>query len=279
MYKTTVQFKSIWNDTVVNQRKDGSHYIVKSWIMGNFDNRGKLIGFTSVRQDITKLLNSLKEVDRKNSYLEHAAKILRHDMHSGINTYIPRGLTSLKRRINDEKIKELRIESPIKLLEEGLHHAQKVYEGVKEFTNLVKDDVKIHKETYDLKNILDDYLRSTSYKDRVKIDELGKELVNRLLFCTAVDNLIRNGLKYNDHPTKLVEIYKENGDIIIRDNGRGMTPKEFEELKKPYVRKNNKEKGTGLGLNICSAILGEHGFSLSCERVEEGTKLKITFNK
>ena len=29
--------------------------------------------------------------------------------------------------------------------------------------------------------------------------------VNGPLFCTAIDNLIRNGLKYNDSKTKLVK--------------------------------------------------------------------------
>ena len=78
---------------------------------------------------------SQKEFD-----LEHAAKILRHDMHSGINTYIPRGLSSLKRRLSEDQIKELKIDAPLRMIEEGLTHTQKVYKGVKEFTNLVKAD-------------------------------------------------------------------------------------------------------------------------------------------
>ena len=44
----------------------------------------------------------------------------------------------------------------------------------------------------------------------------------------------------------------------------------------PYTRKEGqKESGTGLGLNICIAILKEHGFSISCEKNEIGTKMKI----
>jgi hypothetical protein len=36
------------------------------------------------------------QLQDKNTYLEHAAKILRHDMHSGINVYIPRGIGALE---------------------------------------------------------------------------------------------------------------------------------------------------------------------------------------
>ena len=64
-------------------------------------------------------------------------------MHSGINTYMPRGLNSLKRRVSIEKIRELKIEAPLKMLEEGLKHTQRVYSGVKEFTNLVKEDAQL----------------------------------------------------------------------------------------------------------------------------------------
>ena len=208
--------------------------------------------------------------------MEHAAKILRHDMHSGINTYIPRGLRSLKRRLNDDVIKLLNIEVPLRLLEEGLAHTQKVYEGVKEFTNLVKKDSKLEISTHNLGVILKKHLKSTSYSDQVKIDKLIEKEVNQSLFCTAIDNLIRNGLKYNDSKSKFIVVYMEGDYLIVRDNGRGMSKQEFEEYSKPYIRNNgNKESGSGLGLNICIAIMDEHGFLVSCEKLKNGTKIKI----
>jgi len=230
------------------------------------------------------------DLSKKNIYLEHAAKIIRHDMHSGINTYIPRGLNSLQRRLDDEQKKKLR--APLQLLADGVKHAQKVYSGVYEFTNLVKENAQMSKTPNNIKQILDEYLSLTAYKNQVLLDDnLPASLeVNEPLFCTAIDNLIRNGLKYNDSPTKWVKIYFEGNYnkgsfIIIEDNGRGMTQSEFDELSKPYVRKEGQnEKGTGLGLNICKAILKEHGFELSIEEIEDdpdtveiesGTKMRI----
>ena len=233
----------------------------------------------SIRYDVTELMKTLREIDKKNTYLEHAAKILRHDMHSGINTYIPRGLNSLERRLTEEEIQKLKIEAPLKMLREGLKHSQKVYRGVYEFTNLVKKDTVLDKTTCNIGEILDNYLSSTSYKSQVIIEGLPILEVNEPLFCTAIDNLIRNGLKYNDSDTKFVKIYTENNNIIVQDNGRGMSQKDFEKLSRPYVRKKNqKESGTGLGLNICIAILKEHGFTISCEKNKIGTKIKINVN-
>lgn len=408
MYLTVIKYKSIWNEIVTNKNKIGEEYIVNSWVMGEFDEQGKHIGFISVRQDITTLVNSLdlvdrkskevknivsainksnatieftpqgniitanknftdiieysleeiqgehhsifvdketkgsqeyqdfwkglrsgnfksgeftrytksgkeiyiqgtynpilengklikvlkvvtditesviqkQEIERKNAYLEHAAKILRHDMHSGINTYIPRGIKSLERRLDKLAGDDIQneIKSPMKMLKEGLAHAQKVYTGVKEFTNLVKKDARLDKNPNNLSQILKDYLKSTNYSKQVKIDELMVRDVNESLFCTAIDNLIRNGLKYSDSKSKIVHIYKEDDNtIIVEDNGRGMSKEDFEEYSKPYVRKDGqKESGTGLGLNITIAIMKEHGFTISSEKLEPcGTKIKI----
>ena len=163
------------------------------------------------------------------------------------------------------------------MIKEGLAHAQKVYKGVYEFTNLVKKDVVLEKQLCDLKHILNSYLATTSYKSQVLIKDLLTVDVNEPLFCTAVDNLIRNGLKYNDSDSKMDTIYMDDDcTLAIQDNGRGITQEDFDHLSKPYTRKvGQKEAGTGLGLNICVAILEEHGFYISCEKNEIGTKMKI----
>lgn len=278
MYNVTVKKRKIWHELVINRNKKGELFYVDTYIKAEFSSENdELIGFLSVRQDVTELYESLYEINKKNIYLEHAAKILRHDMHSGINTYIPRGVSSLERRLKKDIIEKNKLETPLKLLKEGLKHTQKIYRGVYEFTNLVKKGVVMTKESLDLKKILTDYLKTTAYSSKVKIDRLPTIDVNESLFCTAIDNLIRNGLKYNDSETKLIKIYMEDDNhIAVEDNGRGMTQEEFNNWSQPYIRKRGqKESGTGLGLNICIAILKEHNFSITCTKNNNGTKLLI----
>lgn len=240
--------------------------------------------FMVVKEFLGNKAQIRNDLNKKNIYLEHAAKIIRHDMHSGINTYLPRGIKSLNRRLTDDAIKELKIGAPLRLITDGLHHAQKVYAGVFEFTNLVKEDAQLNKELKNIKEILSDYLKLTAYKNQVVLDDsldVSFE-INEPLLCTAIDNFIRNGLKYNDNGTKYVKIsikdnFTEGLSILIEDNGRGLTSEEFIELSKPYVRKEGqKESGTGLGLNISIAILKEHGFNVRAQkRNEGGTKIII----
>ena len=284
-YSKSPEYKEFWKllksgeyvtDEFLRFTKDKN----KVWIQASynpvFGSDGKVQRVMKIATDITDRITQSIEIEKKNTYLEHAAKILRHDMHSGINTYIPRGVSSLERRLTVEQIEELKISAPFKMIKDGLSHAQKVYKGVYEFTNLVKKDVVLNKTECNLKDILDSYLSTTSYKSQVQIDELITKDVNESLFCTSIDNLIRNGLKYNDSDTKFVKIFMEGDLLIIQDNGRGITQQDFDHLSKPYTRKEGqKESGSGLGLNICVAILEEHGFEITCEKNEIGTKMKI----
>jgi signal transduction histidine kinase len=228
-------------------------------------------------QDI-EIENQLKDINKKNTYLEYAARIIRHDMHSGINTYIPRGLSSLEKRISIEEMNNLKITSPIKMIKDGLSHTQKVYKTVYEFTNLVKNTVVLDRNMVDIKESLLKYLTNTSYKNQVEISELVTLNVNETLFWNAIDNLIKNGLKYNSSENKEIKIYMDNNDLIIEDNGVGFSQKEFERITGKYLNKKG-DSEVGLGLGITKTILEEHGFSMTCEKISTGTKITVKLNK
>ena len=218
--------------------------------------------------------SQLRDINKKNTYLEYAARIIRHDMHSGINTYIPRGLSSLEKRISEDDMNNLKITSPIKMIKDGLAHTQKVYKNVYEFTNLVKNTVVFDRTNVDIKEFLLKNLTNTSYINQVSIDNLITLNVNETLFWNAVDNLIKNGLKYNNNETKIVKIYMENDQLVIEDNGIGFSLKDFERVTGRYLKKEGNSE-TSLGLGITKTILEEHGFSMICEKINTGTKIKI----
>lgn len=239
MYRTVAKDKKIWNGIVINKTKKGELYYVDTYIKANFDEYGKLKGYVSIRQDVTEIMSAKDEIEKKNTYLEHAAKIIRHDMHSGINTYIPRGLTSLERKLSDEDVEKLKLKPSLKMIKEGLAHTQKVYKSVYEFTNLVKQNVVLDKKIIDLKEVIKNNLDNTSYSNQVKVDDLVSIEANETLIWNALDNLIKNGIKYNNSENKLVHIYMEGEKLVLEDNG----------------------------------------FAMNCEKLNTGTKITITLNK
>ena len=211
-----------------------------------------------------EITRQLEAINTKNSYLEYSAKLIRHDMHSGINTYMPRGIGSLEKILSTQQIKDLKLTSPIRMLKEGLSHTQRAWRSVFEFTNLVKSDVILEKESCDLQKTLVEFLKTTSYEKQVEVEKLPELEINKNLFCIAIDNLIKNGLKYNFSDDREVKIYQEGENIILRDNGVGMSQQEFDSNMADHTSQS------GLGLKISRAILREHGFDLKCRKLDEG---------
>ena len=161
-----------------------------------------------------------------------------------------------------------------------MNHAQKVYQGVYAFTNLVKDKSQIEKQKHNIKDILVEHFSSNAYGHLIDIQDMGDFYVNKSLFCTAIENFAKNGLAYNDSgPDRKVRIYSRYIDeITIADNGRGLSQQEYDYQTMPFLREetNNVNQITGLGINIANAILVEHGFKVSVDELEYGTAIRIT---
>jgi nitrogen fixation/metabolism regulation signal transduction histidine kinase len=65
-----------------------------------------------------------------------------------------------------------------------------------------------------------------------------------------------------------------NEILVVEDNGVGFSQKEFEKVTNQYLNKGSNSE-VGLGLGITKTILEEHGFSMECEKIDTGTKIKI----
>ena len=137
----------------------------------------------------------------------------------------------------------------------------------------------LNKTKVDVKELITKYISPNSYSSQVRISDLGSLEVNEILFCNAIENLIKNGLTYNKSDDKEVKIYMEDSFMVIEDNGVGFTQKQFDkQIKKYATDKESNQDEKGLGLNICLAIIKEHGYDLSCEKIDTGTKMKIKIN-
>lgn len=80
----------------------------------------------------------------------------------------------------------------------------------------------------------------------------------------VVANLLSNAIKYSDDHT-LIEVFSRRSgsmvEIEVRDHGEGIEPEKLSTLFQPFSQAHflKKSKGTGLGLYISKAIVGEHG--------------------
>ena len=232
---------------------------------------------------VSERIRDKEELQQKKIFLDHTAKIIRHDMHSGINTYLPRGIKTLLSKLPADVVKKHKLQLSIKLLEEGIEMTQNAYRGVYAFTNLVKGDQILEMKTFHIGDSLSLFLQKKVYLEQVKISVDVSIEANEYLFCLAIDNLIRGGLQFNESEDKWVKIFMESHDVLcVQDNGTGLSKEDFISYCKPYVR--SKETGEvslyqGLDLNIAVAIIEDHGFSIEPEKLECGTMFRINLNR
>lgn len=236
-----------------------------------------LIGYhESTYKEIDRIKQRF-ELNQTKIFLEYSNKVIRHDMHSGLNTYIPRGLSILQQRLPKEAIKEYKLELGMTLIEKGLSHAQGVYEGVRSFTGMVREGHTLEMDFLDISKALREYIMMTAYHDKVEISDLPQMSVNKSLFCSALNVFIRNGITFNSSKKKFVKIYEDNGDICIEDNGDGLTQEQFDIIVYPKSETSRVPGFDNMDMNIAMVILKEHKIKVIVEKgnSEPGTIIRL----
>lgn len=151
---------------------------------------------------------------------------------------------------------------------------------------LSSNKIKLNKEIVDLNLLLEDVIESfkplIENKNIKLISHIPKdELILYIDYdkmCEVISNLIKNSIESIDK-NGIIEIYsikiKDNVNIIIKDNGIGMTKKEIKNIFIPFY--TTKSKGTGLGTYISKIIIKKHRGKIKYESVKnKGTKTIVT---
>jgi light-regulated signal transduction histidine kinase (bacteriophytochrome) len=98
----------------------------------------------------------------------------------------------------------------------------------------------------------------------ITYDSLPKVHGDEKLLILLLQNLVGNGIKYNDKKTPKIHISsikKDNQYIIsVKDNGIGIKPEYLERIFTIFQRLHGKEEydGTGIGLSIAQKIVHQH---------------------
>ena len=113
-------------------------------------------------------------------------------------------------------------------------------------------------------------------KDAVKV------FGNENLLRSAVENVLRNAVKYSKDETE-VEIRlkkdKKNAEITVRDYGEGVPENEIVNLFRPFYRvhtaRDRKTGGIGLGLAIAERAVNAHHGTISAKNMNDGLMVQI----
>ncbi len=111
-------------------------------------------------------------------------------------------------------------------------------------------------------------IQSTSGKIEVK-GELPTLLGKEVRWVRIFQNLMTNGLRYNTSETPLVEIWHEDGKVLVRDNGIGIPSDKRDAIFSLFVRLKDREHmstdGTGAGLYMVKRLVEWEGGEISVD--------------
>ncbi|MBT3296316.1 MAG: hybrid sensor histidine kinase/response regulator [Verrucomicrobia bacterium] len=103
---------------------------------------------------------------------------------------------------------------------------------------------------------------------------------NKPQLLRAIHNVVANAIQAVSPPEGGVQVSCRCGegrvDIVVRDNGSGMTPEVLNHIFEPYYTTKEEGKGTGLGMVITKRIIEEHQGELLIDSTPgEGTTVTI----
>ena len=105
----------------------------------------------------------------------------------------------------------------------------------------------------------------------------GNETLLSMLFYNLTENAIKACSVGG-----IVKISCTDSQVIVEDNGKGMTAEQLSHVMEPFYRtdksRSRAEGGAGLGLALCKQIVQTHGAQIHfVSEINKGTKVFVTF--
>jgi signal transduction histidine kinase len=227
----------------------------------------------SIKEHQQALRKSYEEMARNQSLAEIGkfSLMIAHEIKNPLSV-IKGSLDILKKKELQDELRE----QMIGYIEEEVERIDRL---VKEFLQLSRPD-KLNIRKVHLKDVLCAIGEKMSVVDSGTVEVEAQEGVfeaDVYVLEKVLSNLISNSFEAGATKVKLTGRFnKDNVEILVEDNGKGIPQEEMENIFKPFY--TTKEGGTGLGLSVVLQAVYALGGSLNVESKEgEGTVFKITF--
>jgi two-component system sensor histidine kinase CpxA len=241
------------------------------------------------RDEFADLAKDFDNMAARIESLINSQQVLTRDISHELRSPIARmnvALELAKKRANSESIPLLeRIENESMRLNEMISR-------ILTLSKLESGSQDYLKTKLDLSDLVRDIAADARFEASGKGKSVAAERIdkcsvegNENLLRSAIDNVVRNAVRYTADSTEVtVSLERNNGHAIVkvRDHGGGVPPEELENLFRPFYRvgeaRERKTGGTGLGLAIAQRAVAVHDGTISAENVGDGLEVSIVLN-
>jgi PAS domain S-box-containing protein len=302
----TISIGNRWQGEVKNRKKDGGYYWVEATVSPIFDNEDNIIGYKSIRVDITdkKELQSLnselelrvqKKVEslrQKDEMLQAQSRnALMGEMISMIAHQWRQPLSTISLLVNDINMKfmmnavdENYLKESINKTNQTIHYMSKTIDDFREFfkPNKEKEYVYIEKSVQNAISFIEPLIKKYEIELNINIISDNKIVVYKNELLQVLINIIKNAIDASvekNIPKPKITIVIDDVDntkiINIIDNAGGVPQELRDKIFEPYFS-TKKKNGTGLGLYMSKIIIEEHLLgSLGVRNYEDGAIFTI----
>ena len=270
----TILDGNVWQGEVINERKDGSRYIVDQTIAPIVDD-GVIEGFVAINLDVTQLKKYRQELETQNERLKQYGQNVAHDLRNPLNV--------LSTRL--EEIRDVATDAESDTVTERCEDAARV---VDQMENLIDDLLTMAEQgqrVLDPETVSLEAVAAAAWEQSVlPADELWQQpneieasldveeaeiSADRDRLRELLSNLFRNTIEHvgDDASVRVGPLGFDSG-FYVEDDGPGIPSAERENVFERGV--TTSEEGTGFGLAIVKQIANAHEWTVSITESEDG---------
>ena len=250
---------SVWENEIVNQRKDGAQVHVDQSIAPVIDDDGEIDRFVAINQNITERKENQLRLERQNERLDEFASVVSHDLRNPLN--VATGRLELS-PADDEHVRA------------AADAMERMGAIIDDVLTIARDGTSVEEiDPVDLEIVVEDAWRTVPAADaRLETGRLPIAIADRDRLRRILENLFRNaidhGLAEGTDETITVRVGRLDQGFYVEDTGQGI-PQDVRDrvFESGYSRS---DAGTGLGLAIVRQLAQAHGWSVSLADGRDG---------
>lgn len=238
----------------------------------------KIDEIDSLSLTINQLLEHLEQsFESQKSFVAHAS----HELRTPITTMLGEAEIALMHDRENEEYKYI------------LSNIIKETERLNHIVNSLMDLIQTNVSNYDFQTVhMDDLLRELAdeYEGKqisvsIPQQQAKSKFIlhgNRQLLFIAVNNILKNAVKFSDGRQVYCQLYSDSKaiHIIIRDQGIGISSNDIANIFQPFFRSSNalNYPGYGIGLSLTQNIVRLHNGDIKVDsQLDRGTVFHFTF--
>ena len=251
----TILAGEVWENEVINQRKDGTRMYVDQTIAPVYGSSGSIEHFVAVNNDITERKENELRLERQNKRLEEFASVVSHDLRNPLTV----------------------AEGSLELLGEDDPGVERIENALNRMEAIIDDVLTLAREGKTVESIEPLDIPSLA-ETTVSTVDLRKEAVTVQGEPTIagdpkrarriLENLYRNAQDHVEGSVSITVGPLESGGFYVADDGPGIDPEDRNQVfESGYTTDPD---GTGLGLSIVRRLAEAQNWQVSVTESEAG---------